>query len=152
MRDVSACNQCVVLVEPGDNILVTLDGILARPGTAALHELAVIIDGHENGNVEFEANLVVIGTMTGGGVDRTSTRVERDVVAVDERARHIRMDGMLVRRTGQVNALDHEGLTVLLDDLVARPASLLGDAFQKLTRKYEVFTTYAHGHIFSVPD
>ena len=45
------------------------------------------------------------------------------------------MDGMLVRRTGQVNALDHEGLTVLLDGLVARPASLLGDAFQKLTRK-----------------
>ena len=82
MSDILAGDERVVLVEPRDDVLVAGDGILASPGATALHERAIVIDGHDDGYVELEADLVVIGAMAGSGVNRTGTRIQRDMITV----------------------------------------------------------------------
>ncbi len=47
---------------------------------------AVVVDGHEDGNVELQAHQVVVLAMARGGMDAAGTGVERYMVAVDDLA------------------------------------------------------------------
>jgi hypothetical protein len=91
VRDVLVKDERAALLEPLDDLGVGLVHVHAGPGAAGSHavalvEVAVVVDGHDDGDVEAHAGVVVVDAVPGGGVDDAGAVFERDVVGVDELA------------------------------------------------------------------
>ncbi len=120
------------LVQPLDDLGVGLIDLHARPGATgadlvALEEAAVVVDGHDDGNTELHAGVVVVDAVAGRGVNHTGAVVQSDVVGVDELAglALVAKDGLLVPIVAELDAVHAPDLAVrLLCQLVGLVAEL----------------------------
>ena len=111
MVDVLVEDERTALAQPLDDLRVGLVDLHTGPGTAraqliAFVEAAVVIDGHDHGDIEFHADEVVVDAMPGSAMDDAGTVIQSDVVGVDELALDslVAEDGLLILVVGQLDA------------------------------------------------
>ncbi len=109
MVDVLVQDEHAALVEPLDDLGVGLVHIHAAPRAAVAErvahiELAVVIDRHDNRDVELHAGVVVVHAMAGSAMDDAGAVFQGYVVGVDELAQLalVAEDGLLVLVAGKV--------------------------------------------------
>ena len=113
VADLARSHERALLAQPIDDDGVGVVGIQTRERAGILGEHAVVVDGHEDGNVELQAHQVVVLAMARGGMDAAGTGVERYMVAVDDLAFKVLADGASIGKAAQLGALEHDGLAVL---------------------------------------
>ena len=86
MDDIDMSNENSLLAQPFDDARVSLIHIKTRKRTCFVGEHAIIVDRHEDRKIELKADQVVVLAMTRSRMDRAGTRVERDMIAIDDHA------------------------------------------------------------------
>ena len=125
-------HERALLAQPIDDDGVGVVGIQTRERAGILGEHAVVVDGHEDRDVELQAHQVVVLAVARGGVDAAGTGVERDMVAVDDLALQVLADGTGIGKAAQLRALERDGLAVLAAHQgVILPAGDLGDLLDR---------------------
>ena len=109
--DVLMEDKRAALAQPLDDLRVGLVDLHTGPGAARAHlvalvEAAVVVNGHDHGNVELHADEVVVDAVPGSTMDDASAVVQGDVIGVDELALNalIAEDGLLVLVVCQLDA------------------------------------------------
>ena len=136
--DVLMQDERAALLEPLDDLGVGVVHVHAGPRAAGPHavalvEVAVVVDGHDHGNVEAHARVVVVHAMAGSRVDDAGAILKRDVVGVDELALDalVAKDGLLVLVVAELLARHAPDLAVgtarKLEGLVAKLGAVLLD-------------------------
>ena len=139
VADLARSHERALLAQPIDDDGVGVIGIQTRERAGILGEHAIVVDGHEDGDIELQAHQVVVLAVARSSVDATGTGVERDVVAVDDLALEVLADGAGIGKTAQLGALEHDGLTVLAaHQRVILPAGDLGDFLDELLGEDDV--------------
>ena len=138
VRDVLVQDERAALLEPLDDLGVRVVHVHSGPRAACAHavtlvEVAVVVDGHHDGDVEAHARVVVVDAVAGRGVDDAGAVVERDVVRVDELALDalVAKDRLLVLVVAEVRSGHAPHLAVgaagELEGLVAKLLAVLLD-------------------------
>ena len=141
VADLARSHERALLAQPIDDDGVGVIGIQTRERAGILGEHAIVVDGHEDGDIELQAHQVVVLAMARGGMDATGTGVERDMVAVDDLALEVLADGAGIGKAAELRALEYDGLTVLAaHQRVILPAGDLGDFLDELLGEDNVAT------------
>ena len=132
-------HQRPLLAQPVDDDRVGLVGGKAGELARLAGEHAVVVHGHEHGDVELQRHEVVVLAVAGGRVHGAGAGVQGDVVAVDDRAFDVAADGRGVGEAEQLLARQRHRLAVgTADEVVVLPAGHLGHGFHQLLGHDEV--------------
>ena len=105
VADLARSHERALLAQPIDDDGVGVVGIQTRERAGILGEHAVVVDGHEDGDIELQAHQVVVLAMARGGMNAAGTGVKRDMVAVDDLALEVLTDGAGIGKAAQLGAL-----------------------------------------------
>ncbi len=143
--DLALGHEGALLAQPVDDDRIRVVGVEAGKRAGVGGEHAVVIDGHENRDIELHADQVVVLAVAGSGVHATGTGIERDVVAVDDLALQVLADGAGIGKAGKIGALERDRLAFgVAYQLIAFPAGDFGDLLHEFLRENHVGAVGAH--------
>ena len=122
-------HQGAALAQKLDDVRVGLVGVHAGERAAGAKlladvELAVVIDGHADLHALLDANVIVVGTVTGRVVDDTGTVVDANVISKQGHALDALEDGLFVVQV--MESLGGNGILLAVnEDRGVLPAELL---------------------------
>ena len=130
MVDLLGSHQSTLVLQPLDDLRIRLRHLKTREGTCLIGQHTIVINGHEDGQIELQAHSVVILAMTRGGVHSTGARIQGDMIAVDDLAREIMANGGRVGQPEELLALHANRLSVASGkEMDILPARNLGHVF-----------------------
>ena len=151
VRDLLFRHQRALLAQPVDDERVGLVGVQACEPSRLVGEAPVVVHRHEQRDVELEPHQIVVLAVPGSGVHAAGARVQRDVVAVDERALQVLADGTRVREPRELAALERDGLAVgAAHEAVVLPARDLGHLLHQVARHDHVRAVRHHHHVVGI--
>ena len=144
-------HQRPLLAQPVDDDRVGLVGGKAGELARLAGEHAVVVHGHEHGDVELQRHEVVVLAVAGGRVHGAGAGVQGDVVAVDDRAFDVAADGRGVGEAEQLLARQRHRLAVgAAHKIIVLPAGHLGHGFHQLLGHDEVVTAHRDHDVVGV--
>ncbi len=140
-----------LLAQPLDNDGIRLVGIEPSELARLVGKTPVVVDGHEQRDVELDGYEVVVLAVARCGMDRAGAGVERHVVAVDHGTLEVLANGGGIGEAVELAAFQGNGFAVGTgNDAVGIPARRLGHLLDEVEGHEEVAPVDFDHHVIGI--